>query len=240
MEGMEYARSVRPSMSDVAVIVPFAGDEPYRLAAAERVRRYYDGFFPGWNYVVASPAAGDAAFSRAAVLNATIARTDSEVIVFNDADSLVEPHAMRRAAQLAGEEHGLVHAYTRYRRLSRAATERLSMDAPNLWSLPDAAYEWEMVNAGSQGCAAISRYAFDTVGGLDECFVGWGYEDLAFMVVCEAHWPLRRVAGDLVHLWHPPSERSQPDLERANEDRYFDRYVPLRGDRERLRALVGA
>lgn len=66
------------------------------------------------------------------------------------------------------------------------------------WPVP----EREILNAPSMGCAAISLECFRGVGGFDEQYVGWGYEDVDFASRCAERWPLRRVPGPAFHLWH--------------------------------------
>lgn len=220
----------------VAVIIPAGGElDSSRTRSLGMVASLYAEFFPDWEVIVGR---NDGLFNRARAINDAVAETDADVIVFNDADSLVEPAHISRMVHDA-HAPGLVFGYTRYRRLNRRATEGLSSYIM-AFTQPDQFFDWEMLNAGSNGCAAIRRECFEQVGGLDEKFEGWGYEDLAFDVICEAHWPSRRVAGDLVHLWHPTAENTHPELTKANEARYLNEYVPLFGDREALLDLVAA
>ena len=53
--------------------------------------------------------------------------------------------------------------------------------------------------APSHGCVAIRRVCFLEVG-YDEAYEGWGPEDQDFNR--RAPWPVRRVTGELEHLWH--------------------------------------
>ncbi len=59
-----------------------------------------------------------------------------------------------------------------------------------------------MINAGSQGCSAVRRDLFLELGGLDERFSGWGYEDLEFNGRADEAGVTRRLPGELRHLWH--------------------------------------
>lgn len=128
-----------------------------------------------------------------------------DVLVFNDADTICPPSQMFHAIELAEEAPGLVFAYSLYCRLTEHVTEevlkvdhlivnddwmRLPLDG-----LP-------ILNSGSMGCVAIRRACFEEVGGFDESYVGWGYEDLDFATRCNALWPNRRVTGPVFHLWH--------------------------------------
>jgi hypothetical protein len=55
-------------------------------------------------------------------------------------------------------------------------------------------------------CIAVPRAVFEDLGGFDERFRGWGYEDMAFQSIIVGLYPWGRVEGDVIHLWHPRSE----------------------------------
>lgn len=54
------------------------------------------------------------------------------------------------------------------------------------------------------GVLTVPRKLWDQVGGFDERFIGWGWDDQAFWASC---WALAgrfdRVNGTIYHLWHP-------------------------------------
>lgn len=207
-------------MTGISVIIPYAGDDLYRQRSLEDVQDLYYSELPEFDVSVIR--GEEKRFSRAALLNQGVADAKGQIIVVNDADSLCWPAQIREAAALAEEAPGLVWAYTQYRRLSREGTEAVFTYRDALVSN---AVEWEMVNAPSNGCAAIRRSCWLDVGGMDEGFQGWGYEDIAFNNRCASYWPLRRVTGPLVHLWHgdrraddSPVSANPSDV-RRNQDR---------------------
>ncbi len=53
------------------------------------------------------------------------------------------------------------------------------------------------------GLDVVTRDAWDVVGGMDESYEGWGYEDSEFHVqmVVKSRWD--RLPGHAWHLWHP-------------------------------------
>lgn len=167
-------------------------DGPRSLAFGALVNHLIDAEL---SYVV-SPPLGE--WSRAAARNAGALTVTQPVVVFNDADTIVSPEQIRRAAWQAIMQPGLVYAYDLYLRLTRESSESMMRGEQPHWPVP----EREILNAPSMGCAAISLECFRAVGGFDEAYVGWGYEDVDFANRCAERWPLRRVPGPAFHLWH--------------------------------------
>ena len=179
----------------VEVVIPFASDDPYRVKALQTIRDFYRDEFPDWPILYAS---SSLPFNRAAAVNAAVRASPAEIVVLNDADTLAPAEQIREAVRLAEEAPGFVWAYTLYLRLSRTVTEE-SRDWRDALTAPA---EWGMVGAGSQGASAVRRDWFLNLGGLDERFAGWGYEDLEFNWRADATDTSRRVPGELRHLWH--------------------------------------
>lgn len=151
------------------VIVPYFGENPLREEALIRVMRHLSDsgldpcFFAGGN--------------PAAARNNGARETGDDVLVFNDADSLVPAVQIREAARLADTGPGLVYAYTLYLRGRE-----------------------HIFNAPSFGCAAIRRSCFDELGGFDETLET--HEDVDFAMRSQQRWPVRRVDGILEHIGH--------------------------------------
>lgn len=61
-----------------------------------------------------------------------------------------------------------------------------------------------------QGIIAVRAEVWDEIGGMDERFTGWGYEDTAFREALTALYPDGHGAGDghVLTLWHPPASRA--------------------------------
>ena len=184
-------------MTTPLIVIPFGGRDPARLEALAHVAAFYEDNFPDWPRVLAT---GELPFNRAQVINQAVrAAWKQQIVVFNDADTLCTPEQVLEAVRLATVAPGFVFAYTLYLRLSRRRTERLGSWRDAL----AAPAEWGMVNAGSQGCSAVQRDYHLELGGLDERFVGWGYEDLEYNHrLGQTPEGIRRVDGELRHLWH--------------------------------------
>jgi glycosyltransferase involved in cell wall biosynthesis len=88
---------------------------------------------------------------------------------------------------------------------------------------------------GAQTCnLAVARSDLDHIDGFDGSYTGWGLED-SDLVVRLLRAGVRRKDGrfatGVLHLWHPPNDRSKFAANRARLD------AALRGDR--VRALQG-
>lgn len=185
------------------------------------VLAYFDECFPTWRVQVGYRARDG--FNAGAGRNeAARAFPLADVLVFNDADSLVPASQLVEAVRAAHAAPGPVLAYTRYRRLEPSETPR-----PGDW-LPalSTARSRGGFASDSNGVMAISRPSFDLLGGYDPAYVGYGFEDLDFNRRAIARFgSLRRVEGELAHLWHPrvdgvPGNAIVSDEHKANEERW--------------------
>lgn len=66
------------------------------------------------------------------------------------------------------------------------------------------------------GILAMRRHALEDVGGMDERFNGWGYEDTALRdLLTRAFGPTPKPNGALTTLWHPLAPRKNVGANRA-------------------------
>lgn len=187
----------------VQVVIPYLTTDAWRHRAAQLVGDLYREELPWpvkWTLIPADSRGMSARLARARNEGAGIGEglIDGDVIVFNDADSLCQPENIHRAVELAAEAPGLVFAWDTYYRLSQKTTGNVGrwQDA---FEQPVA---WGMYESLSAGCMAISRRCFQEVGGFDPSWAT-ACEDYDFADRCNRLWPNRRVAGELIHLWHP-------------------------------------
>lgn len=159
----------------------------------------------------------DGPFNRSAALNAAaVAAGDWDVAIVNDADCLVPADQLHTAAAQAFASARLVLAFDTYHYLSRLGTERVLNGCRHF----EACTEWSDQIGNSP--VAVPRALWDRVGGFDERFIGWGYEDVAFVEACGG---ADRIAGPLFHQWHEPGEREAQPHFLANRSVLVEHYL---------------
>lgn len=114
----------------------------------------------------------------------------------------------------------MVVAHTQWRSVTEESTLAVLAGA-------DGPLEFDEVREGGQsvsGVIVVPRRVWDAVGGFDEGFTEYGWEDVAFAHACSLVAPVRRVDGPCWHLRHPRSrfESSSSGAER------FGRYLRSR------------
>ncbi len=191
--------------TDISVVIAYRDlGCPHRRRSFEYVRMWYDRF--GWEVIV-DP--GGEEFSRAAAINSAVRRATGRVIVQSDPDSVVPDDQLLHGVELAAHADGLVVPHDRYLYLTEAATDAVFAGGFIRAYGPADCDQHGM--KGSGNVTVFSRSTWEKAGGFDERFGMWGGDDSAFAYCAAAFCrPLRRVPGDMVHLWHPRLPQSVP------------------------------
>lgn len=225
-------------MSSAAVLMPSGITDEWRARARTWVERWYGRHFPGMPIYTGEATSGEWSKGEA------IANACAQVLhrpaayVLADADSFLEdPAELRRALELVttGAASWVVPHHEVYR-LRDVETQRLHDDPT---ATPRLGWTCRPIYPGPAGggITVLSPDAFELVRGIDRRFLGWGGEDVAFGYALETLVaPVTRLAGRLVHLWHPhpaPSLRGSPESEEL-----VARYTAARGVRRRMEAVI--
>jgi hypothetical protein len=176
----------------------------------------------------------DGPFNRSLAVNrAAEAAGDWDVAVVADSDSFVGDDQFWSAVGVAFGTGQITFAFSLFRYLSREMTQNVMSGFTGDWS---PGVEWELGGTCSSQ-VVVRRDLWDKVRGFDPGFVGWGMEDVAFSLACTSlGGGARRVAGDVWHLWHPPSTDATP-LREANTER-MRRYEACHYDPVCMRAVI--
>lgn len=247
-------------MTRVVFLVPRRKDGGHRDRLWAFARARWEALFPEWPVVEGHHDSGP--FNRSAAVNLASDLADEagrwDVAVVIDSDVFLRRSAVAAAVDLAAETGKVVWPHTRWRGISELWTKRV-VDGRHDFG-PEIDHDdmdvlVEKTNALSWSCCiAIPRAAWERLGGFDERFRGWGFEDMAFQSAVVGLLPWARLpvdeaglgqpsgATDVYHLWHPRSEERVTLGESAltaskdyvNNGRLGRRYmIALRRDHEK-------
>jgi hypothetical protein len=201
-------------------LVPRRNDGGPRDAIWAYCRARWEHYFP--DVPVIEGHHDDGPFNRSAAVNAAARLADADgswdVGIVIDSDVVLSVSQVREAIATAARTGKVTWGHRRWRGIREDITTRLVADRRDLGPEPSRDYldlVVERTNPISWSCCiAIPRAVWDDLGGFDERFVGWGFEDMAFqsiIVGLYGHERIETVPGtdqpaDVIHLWHPRSE----------------------------------
>jgi len=195
---------------------------------------------PEWEIVVCDSDPG-LPFNRSEARNNGAQEATNEILIFCDADTTPgHPLDIVRVINEIGRDDGqawygcrahfqMTEAFTRY---SIEGAMGFDEEADLPWG--------KAMQAPSGGITICGFNAYDRVGGYDEHFEGWGYEDSAFHAAMTAMYGERQLFGDVFHFWHPKirtDRQAQPNIT-ANR-RLYERYAAAKNP-EALDELLDA
>lgn len=158
---------------------------------------------------------------------------DWDIAIISDADSICGFDQIEQGIDLARTTGLHSICFSRFCYLTQEGSRRVMSGYVGSW---EPFVQWRLYD-GCSSMLAIPRHVWDAVGGMDEGFEGWGWEDVAFSLAMQAlnphrhvepdrtMWELRqgfhRLPGDCWHLWHPIQTTNNPELPgfKANEAR---------------------
>lgn len=218
----------------LSILIPYKSDGGPRDAVFQWVVRYYRTMFPAAEICIGD--CGSSVFSRARAINDAARKAERDIFLIADADVIISPGAVFQALELL-DRHAWVIPYSRVLNLSESVTRRL-LSAEPAWPLGEE-LEFTVRNKRNVGgMNVVPRKAFEEVRGFDEGFMDWGGQDGAFYVSLNTLCgPNARLEEDLIHLWHPPSQRRN-NAHYANNFTLYQRYRRRKGKPDKMRKFI--
>jgi hypothetical protein len=225
------------SDSQVSLIVPWRGGDPMRERLWRFCRRYWTSHYPDFELIECD--SGDLPFTRGRSINQGVEKAKGEILLIADADTLVA-HADEAVAIAGSGDWCIAYQPGQYCALTEKATETLLTTNPNGQLREPTREECRERITSYSGVLAMPREAFERVGGFARQFVGWGSEDIAFMLALDTLWkPCVRASGWAIAPWHPHLEEDRFDQPhfKANEA-LCKRYEGAYGNPSAMRNLI--
>lgn len=219
----------------VVTLVPRRA-HPERDPLWKFARRWWTGHHPDYTVFEGDHDDGGP-FNRSAAINAAAdAAGDWDVAIILDADVIVDPDAVRKCVEIAASGR-IAMAGDHRCDLTKRGTDSILKGYVGSWAVRG--FLWRTWRPHWSSCIVVGRALWDEVDGFDELFIGWGYEDNAFMLACETMSGQKMVCvpETIWHLYHDPQQEGTPQGRGPNYDRE-QRYVRTAGDRESMRALT--
>lgn len=216
----------------VSFLTTYRRSDEYRLANLEKVIDRTACDFPDWEIVVVEQdekstldshpllekvtyihAHNPGPFNKSWGMNLAYQQSNSEILVFGDADMIVLEADLSRAVDACAAELDVVRPYSSLIDMTPEETEHY-MQYGRLPGVPDKDRGFNRAHAGEALCIAggifvIRREYFTRVGGFDERFSGWGAEDDAMSLKLLGLSTKVAIARNVIawHLWHPRDGR---------------------------------
>lgn len=187
---------------NLSILLPYRPDQGIRDRNFLWVVSYYERMFPEAELCVGL--AEDKPFNRSKAVNLAAAQATRSVFAIADADLFFERKLMDDSLQLLGSVPWIV-PYRHIVRLSQPLSERILRSNPG-WPLDKKLKLPRLKEASVRvgGLIVLERSSFESVGGFDERFIGWGGEDDAFASAANtALGRYVRLKHTIYHLWHP-------------------------------------
>lgn len=200
-------------------------------------------------YAVDSDLRHKGQFKRAWACNAAVTEALRDdrwpVLVIADADTVMTDWLyVAEAVKYAQDHRALCYAHEQRYMLGPHDTAHLLSNGTFLRNPTQAYGSIDPVTTGPHpntysGVLAVNIELWVDVRGFDQRFVGWGFEDLAFMHACGTMGELQRAPGTCLHLWHPTKVE-----EREEQPHYLDnwavwnKYTAAAGNPVAMRAVI--
>lgn len=245
----------------ISLLVPFRTDNGHRASVWEWLHEYYHNELPGAEIIVMDDnGSASEPFCKTLAFNRAAKKAKGDIFVLLDADCYIPGSVLLKAADRIRAFEALGHPlwYVPYRHFYRLS-ELTSADL--LYSDPANPMRFGKMDSTSLDelggishghyygalITVLSRQAWDTVGGMDTRFQGWGSEDICFLKAVDTLYGRHKTINSPVyHIWHPKIKASadtgfrmwQGQTKAGQNSRLAERYNRATYDAAEMRKLV--
>lgn len=190
---------------------------------------------PPWvRHIHTPPPEPDMPYCRSWTFNIGARHAGAPILVLHDNDMLVPADYAANVLARVAQGYEVINLKRFIFYLSETHTQALLSGHAALTSEAPLTI---VQNLEAGGSIAVTRQAFENLGGMDESFTGWGGEDNEFWDRAQSRrvWPY--AALPIVHLWHAAQPGKQQAGNRTLEHFRALSRIPVADRIERLRAM---
>lgn len=182
---------------------------PYRDASEERnaildwnIKRLYlfNDLFGNIEICIGEHNDKSELFNRSLAINRAARISTGDYFFILDADCFFSPELLVDALRFIDSDEWMI-PHSGMCRLNESITAKILSGEVNALNVN--ACDIELFVQSCSGLNAIRRDKFEQIGGFDERFWGWGFEDVAFMITANTFLGAAgRLDHKIFHLWH--------------------------------------
>ena len=200
----------------ISLLVPFRDDsKSNRLKVWTWLLKYWENALPEAEIVVGTD--DGMPFSKTCALNNAYKKCTGDIIVLLDADCFIDPNVITDCADKIRQfrEEGNTLWYVPYRNLYRLTYEAtdilINSDPNNPLQYPNPPNLNDVIDIASSSYGhwfgaliqIMPREAFETTGGMDPQFRGWGGEDVSYVRILDTLYGVHKTTKNQVFaLYH--------------------------------------
>lgn len=212
-------------MIPLTVCVPWSASAeacPHRRVAKAHVVRRVSEYFPGATVVCPTQDSGE--WNKPKLVNRAVAEAKTDAVLVLDADVCLPWQEVRTWLDTTFRKGMILQPFSRMVRLPEAVTAEALAGRTFLVSSA-----WPTVGLFGAAAFLCHREDYLAIGGMDERFSGWGYEDADFGHRARALLHVDHLKGRAWHLYHPrPTEKTSGSQAAARNRELFVRRKRMR------------
>lgn len=207
----------------ISALIPFKSDNGgLRDWNLEYVKKRYETLMPDVEVIVGEDQS--LFFNRSKAINRAASKATGDLYMVVDGDIFFGTQLIDKIMAIAPHHPWIIPFCRGYKltfQASKAVTEGGTIKLPARLRVCDVECNCYYYGAFMN---VMSRKAFETAGGMDERFWGWGGEEEALATALDTligkHY---RMNETIFHLWHPPADFHHPNRFQNNElkEKYY-------------------
>ncbi len=186
----------------ISFIIPWRSGDSFREESFHYVLKFLDLHFPESQIAIGEDSS--TIFNRSKARNNAFKECNNDIICILDADTIVPSESIHQAYIDLKSENTWVIPYQDYFNLTQEFSLDIvkSFEPDKFPAESDFIYDFKILSWA--GALFLTKEMYEKVGGYDERFEGWGWEDVAFRIKLDNMIGKHTRCGSYAaHLWHP-------------------------------------